>query len=122
MKSTRLKNALLAVVLLVDIFCFVVWVNLPQYVPIHYLINWDADIWGSKWILTVGFLFPLFSFWPWFCSSVIGKTEYHVDDEYSRSEKEKEEMKLVLAGFMIAAIFCFLEIGMMLSAYFLTRA
>ena len=122
MKSAGLKKVLLTVVVLVEIFCFIVWINLPQYVPIHYLINWDADNWGSKWILTAGFLLPLFSFWPWFCSSVIGKGEYHVDDEYSRGEKEKEEMNLVLTGFIIAGIFCFLEIGMMLSAYFLTRA
>lgn len=122
MRSARLKKVLLAVILLVEVFCLVVWVTLPQYVPIHYLINWHADTWGSKWILTVGFLFPLFSFWPWVCASVVDQREYHVDDDYSRSEKEKEEMNRVLTGFIIAAIFCFLEIGMMLSAYFLTRA
>ena len=121
MKSATLKKALLAVVLLVEVFCLVVWINLPQYVPIHYLINWDADNWGSKWILAVGFLFPLFSFWPWVCASVVDQREYHVDDEYSRSEKEKEEMERILTGYVIAAIFCFLEIGMMLSAYFISK-
>ena len=121
MKSTRLKKVLLAVVLLVEVFCFIIWINLPQYIPIHYFINWDADTWGSKWILTVGFLFPLFSFWPWFCASVVDQTEYHVDDEYSRNEKEKEEMDRILKGFIIAVIFCLLEIGMMLSAYILTK-
>lgn len=121
MKSKRLKKALSAVVLLVEVFCLVVWFHLPQYVPIHYLINWDADTWGSKWILAVGFLLPLFSFWPWVCASIVDHREYHVDDEYSKSEKEKEEMDRILTGFIIAAIFCFLEIGMMLSAYLLTK-
>ena len=121
MKSTRLKRALLAVVLLVEVFCLVVWINLPQYVPIHYSTNWHADAWGSKWILTMGFPLPLFSFWPWVCASVVDQREYHVDDEYSRSEKEKEEMDRIFKGFIIAVIMCSIEIGMMLSAYFLTR-
>lgn len=122
MKSAGLKKLLMTVVLLVEVFCFVVWINLPQYVPIHYSTNWDADSWGSKWILTVGFLMPLFSFWPWLCYSVIDKKEYHVDDEYSRSEKEKEEVNRILKELIIAVIMCSVEIGMMLSAYFLTRA
>ena len=58
MKSKRLKKVLLAVILIVEVFCFVV------------------------------------SFWPFVCASIVDQREYHVDDEYSRSEKEKEETEI----------------------------
>lgn len=103
MRTGTLRNIRLGMVFVTMFGGFLLWLQLPATVVLHFNQSGRADSWGNKVFLLVVFLLPLWSLIPW---GKMNLPELHVDCEESRQELEEAKRKGELIQLVTAGVLC----------------
>lgn len=83
------RRIMIPLCILTSVAVFVLWLQLPATVPVHFILPGQPDRYGSKFEILLVVILPLFGL----LSVRVQEKEYHCADEQTKQKARREHQK-----------------------------